>query len=139
MHTFEARLLGEMECCMFPCNGVFAVTSMWAAHLVERGHFVSLSEVPDSFSHCPHISCDIVSLVNDIVWLPFREFPVLGVGTRYHYPDEDLGGCGSGDVNVPDGGRNGLVNNGFLHFDIWDSMVEITGQVDIPKVIYMVN
>lgn len=98
---------------------------MRAAHLVERGHFVSLAEVPDSFSHCLHIPCDIVSLVNDTVWLPFGEFPVLWVGTRHHYLDEDLARFWGGDVNVLDDDRNGLVNNGFFHFEIWDSMVEI--------------
>lgn len=93
---------------------------MRAERLVERRHFVSLAEVPDSFPYCLHIPRDVISLVQDSIWLPFGDFPILRVGTRHHYPDEDLAGFGSGDVNVADDDRNGLVDNGFFHFATCD-------------------
>jgi hypothetical protein len=40
--------------------------------------------------------------VSVIIRDAFGDFPILRVGTRHHYPDEDLAGFGSGDVNVAD-------------------------------------
>ena len=44
-------------------------------------------------------------------------FQSLGVCTGYHDSNEDLAGFGGGDVHVPDGDGNGLVDDCFFHFD----------------------
>lgn len=80
-HTFETRLLGQMECGMLPADGIFGITPSRCQHFVESRYPVAWSKLGDVVSDCLDNTRDIVALI-DTLFALLRYFPILQFGFR---------------------------------------------------------